>query len=46
MSEGSEDELSAEVKRLRRENEEKDERLRKLEEAVCALQQKRTQQYD
>jgi len=33
--------LRAEVKRLRRENEEKDARLRQLEQAVMALQQNR-----
>ncbi|KAF2797378.1 hypothetical protein K505DRAFT_322637 [Melanomma pulvis-pyrius CBS 109.77] len=36
-----EPDLRAEVKRLRRENEEKDERLRQLEAAVMALQQSR-----
>jgi len=35
---GDETDLHAEVKRLRRENEEKDARLRQLEAAVMALQ--------
>ena len=39
LSEGSEGDLRDEVKRLRRENEEKDARLRQLEDAVRALQQ-------
>jgi hypothetical protein len=38
---GDETDLRAEVKRLRRENEEKDSRLRQLEAAVMALQQSR-----
>jgi hypothetical protein len=40
-SEAIEGDLRAEVKRLRRENEEKDSRLQQLEEAVRALQQGR-----
>jgi hypothetical protein len=38
-SETRDEEMRSEVKRLRRENEEKDERLRQLEQAVMALQQ-------
>jgi hypothetical protein len=38
MSERDSEDLRAEVKRLRQENEEKDSRLRQLEQAVMALQ--------
>jgi hypothetical protein len=37
--EGGNEEMRNEIKRLRMENEEKDERLRQLEQAVMALQQ-------
>ena len=38
-SETRDEEMRSEIKRLRQENEEKDERLRQLEQAVMALQQ-------
>lgn len=41
LSEHGDEELRAEIKRLRRENEDKDARLRQLEQAVMALQQRR-----
>lgn len=39
LSDRDNDEMRAEIKRLRHENEEKDSRLRLLEQAVMALQQ-------
>lgn len=39
LSDRGNDEMRAEIKRLRQENEEKDSRLRQLEQAVMALQQ-------
>ncbi|KAJ4343679.1 hypothetical protein N0V95_006582 [Ascochyta clinopodiicola] len=41
LSDRGDDDLRAEIKRLRHENEEKDARLRQLEQAVMALQQSR-----
>ncbi|KAJ4984851.1 C2H2 transcription factor [Stagonosporopsis vannaccii] len=41
LSDRADEELRAEIKRLRHENEEKDARLRQLEQAVMALQQSR-----
>lgn len=41
FSERGDEDLRAEIKRLRHENEEKDIRLRQLEQAVMALQQSR-----
>lgn len=41
VEDGDEGDLRAEVKRLRREAEEKDERLRQLEAAVASLQNQR-----
>ena len=41
LSDRGNDEMRAEIKRLRQENEEKDSRLRQLEQAVMALQQSR-----
>jgi hypothetical protein len=41
LSERDNEDLRAEVKRLRQENEEKDSRLRQLEQAVMALQHAR-----
>lgn len=39
VSERDNDEMRSEIKRLRQENEEKDSRLKQLEQAVMALQQ-------
>jgi hypothetical protein len=41
FSDRGDEDLRAEIKRLRHENEEKDARLRQLEQAVMALQQSR-----
>ena len=41
FSDRGDDEMRSEIKRLRHENEEKDSRLRQLEQAVMALQQSR-----
>ena len=41
FSDEGEEDLRSELKRLRRENEEKDSRLKQLEAAVMALQQRR-----
>jgi hypothetical protein len=43
LSDRGNDEMRSEIKRLQRENEEKDSRLRKLEQAVMALQQSHRQ---
>jgi hypothetical protein len=43
ISDRGNDEMRSEIKRLRQENEEKDSRLRQLEQAVMALQQSHRQ---